>query len=188
MVGDPDCYMCQQLDERGPCGLHTDISLKALSARPPSRRVDGSDATSEAGKHLLRAVIALFGGGGAVWLISVLAGGHLSEPGTSHLTGTGWLIFILGLAVVIAVVGEVRQALGLPENPAPREPRTDFSPQFYDLVTGTKHDSYTAPVNAVTPGGISVRRAKCCARGHLSPKQAVDHAASVRKRIEQTGR
>jgi hypothetical protein len=70
----------------------------------------------------------------------------------------------------------------------PPEPKADISPFMSSLISGETSPAYTAPVNAVTPGGIRVRQARCCARGHVSPALAVKHADAVRRRIETTGR
>jgi hypothetical protein len=218
MSAQTDCKLCQKLGTLGPCALHrylgiggiaeqqapqpvckpdltaarqqagqsgsaSGVGADKLKSRPSARKAEVS-----AGGHLSRAGIVLFGGGGMLAVIVLASGGHLTERGTGHLTGTGWLVIISGIGLFCGVVAEVRQALGLPETPLPKEPRTDFSPVLYDLLGGTKHDSYTAPIRAVTPGGLTVTHSRCCPRGHLSPRQAIEHAAVIKERIERTGR
>lgn len=104
-----------------------------------------------------------------------------------HLSGLGWMLVILGV-VLFCVIGQaVKSALGIEDSPA-KEPRTDMSPLMAILVSGRSHDGYTAPAQAATPAGITVRGPRCCDRGHQSPQQAVDHAARVQRRIERIGR
>jgi len=95
--------------------------------------------------------------------------------------------------LVFAVLFMVAAAAGIGftqarKPPKPREPLTDMSPAAASLLSGYSRPAYWAPVRAVTPGGITVRQARCCQRGHQSPKQAVTHAASIKQRIETTGR
>lgn len=112
----------------------------------------------------------------------------LTQCGGHDLTATGWFVYLGGGLAVMAGIAFVKErVLKIPPKPD-REPRTDFAPFLYDLASGQHHDAYTAKVTAVTPQGITVRRSRCCDRGHLSPAQAVAHAAAVKERIERTGR
>jgi hypothetical protein len=114
--------------------------------------------------------------------------------GCSHGHVASWAVpLLIGIgAVVLAiacVVDHYRRKLGRPPlGSRPREPRTDMSPFTASLLSGQNVQAYTAPVRAVTPGGIPVRYRRCCDRGHQSPAQAVAHAAAVKRRIETTGR
>jgi hypothetical protein len=103
------------------------------------------------------------------------------------------LIGLVTLAVLIGVLAKVGERIddhkrgdGKPR--LPREPMTDMSPGLASFLSGRNVPAYTAKVEAITPAGISVRQARCCDRGHQSPKQAVTHAAAVKRRIETTGR
>jgi hypothetical protein len=108
----------------------------------------------------------------------------MTQAGTSHLTALGWFVVIAFGCLLAAIADWWRK-----KNPKPpREPRSDISPFTKSLLTGETSPAYTAPVNAVTPGGIRVRQARCCARGHVSPALAVKHADAIRRRIETTGR
>lgn len=70
---------------------------------------------------------------------------------------------------------KARAKAGLPPKP-PREPMMDLPGQW------------TAPVRAVTPRGVTARQSRCCPFGHQTPGKAAQHAASIRARIERTGR
>ena len=119
----------------------------------------------------------------------VLACGLCSNSG---LPWTGWDVFGVFVTVVVilaailgaAVASQHRAAAGKP----PREPAADMSPFMAELLSGRRMASYSAPVRAVTPGGIAVRYGRCCERGHQSPQQAVTHAGRIAHRIEVTGR
>jgi hypothetical protein len=112
------------------------------------------------------------------------SGGHLNATGLLLLCGT----FIVIVAVA-AVINSLRKKAGMPPlGSQPRGPLSNMSPFAADLLTGKRHQAYFARVSALTPGGIRVTQARCCTRGHLSPKQAVDHADAIRRRIEKTGR
>lgn len=95
---------------------------------------------------------------------------------------------IFGTFFAIIIIGIIRSEQVRTGKRPPREPRTDFPPAFYDLLSGTNHDVYTAPVWAVTPSGIRVNRRRCCQSGHQSPAQAVACAERVKQRIARTGR
>lgn len=102
--------------------------------------------------------------------------GFCNPDGTTTGLGTflawaaGAFIALCALIGFCVRVGELREnrRRGLP-----REPFFDMSPAVKELMSGYRQPCYTAPVSAVTPAGIRVRRARCCARGHLSPAQPV---------------
>jgi hypothetical protein len=106
--------------------------------------------------------------------------------------GTPWwvwaILVVFGLAAVIGVIVRVSENWDRRKRGLPAEPWTDMSPATRSLLSGRDVPVYTAPVNAVTPGGVRVRQSRCCARGHQSPTQAVAHAAAIKRRIETTGR
>ena len=68
----------------------------------------------------------------------------------------------------------------------PRRPFID-SPFLAAFFLGGPGDTYTANIRAVTPSGVLVT-GKCCIWGHTSADGAMEHAAKVRRRIEETGR
>jgi hypothetical protein len=103
---------------------------------------------------------------------------YCNSDGSLNGLGTfmAWVFGILfGLAALIWVI----KAIVKPSS---------MSPGTRSLLSGRNIPSYTAPVNAVTPGGVRVRQARCCAAGHQLPDQAVQHAAQIKSRIERTGR
>ncbi|HUY49647.1 MAG TPA: hypothetical protein VMV92_28685 [Streptosporangiaceae bacterium] len=86
--------------------------------------------------------------------MTTLACGTITQCGSSHLTGLGWLLIIGGVALVAEIVDFIKRKLGI-------------------------QPAYTAPVRAVTPGGIAVTQRQCCRGGRQSPAQAVAHAERV---------
>lgn len=103
---------------------------------------------------------------------------YCNSDGTLNGLGTfmEWVIgILLGLAALIWVI----KAIVRPSS---------MSPGTRSLLSGRNIPAYTAKVDAVTPGGVRVRQARCCAAGHQLPEQAVAHAAAIQRRIETTGR
>jgi hypothetical protein len=97
-------------------------------------------------------------------------------------------VIIFGGFAVLVIAGIRRSEQIRTGKRPPPEPRTDFPPFLYDVIGGTRHPCYTAPARAVTPAGIAVRQARCCAGGHRTPAQAVACAGRVSDRIARTGR
>jgi hypothetical protein len=101
---------------------------------------------------------------------------------------------IVGVFAFFAIIGLITWAAENSERRKNGQPTKrlgefyDISPGTQSLLTGRNIPSYTAPVNAVTPGGVRVRQGRCCARGHQSPETAVQHASIIKARIERTGR
>lgn len=121
--------------------------------------------------HILACALACNGSGGA--------GGEF----------IAWaVIVVFGIAGVIGVIVRISRHLDNHRRGLPPEPFTDMSPAMASLLSGRNVPAYTAPVAAVTPGGVPVRYGRCCGRGHQSPAQAVAHAASVSARIGVHGR
>ena len=111
----------------------------------------------------------------------------ISVPAAAGMTGAGFLL-TCAVVFVIAVCGMIYEKVTGKQAFRPREPRSDYSPFTESLLTGESVTAYTAPVTAVTPGGITVSQPACCGRGHRSPGLAVSHAAAVARRIATTGR
>lgn len=122
----------------------------------------------------------------------VLACALFCNPdGTLNGFGTvlAWGIGILfALAALIGIIVRISGNQGRRKRGLPPEPWTDMSPAARSLLSGRNIQAYTAKVSAVTPAGITVRQARCCARGHQSPAQAFAHAEAIKRRIETTGR
>ncbi len=115
--------------------------------------------------------------------------GRSFECSNGHISG-GMILAILGVMAVLSFVTERARKWwrqGGPP-PPPREPRHDLPPSVASLLSGNDYDAYTAPVSAVTPAGITVRHARCCAAGHVTPLKAVQHALAIADRIERSGR
>jgi hypothetical protein len=114
----------------------------------------------------------------------------LCDPNSSNgLNGFGNVLVDIGVGFIIlcCVIGLVRYVLGqLGVKAVKNDPVTP--PWVREAVTGQRTPAYTAPVRAVTPSGTAVRQPRCCAAGHQVPEQAVAHAASIKSRIETTGR
>lgn len=76
--------------------------------------------------------------------------------------------------VIVAVIagGFVTDLVAESRKRSGREPM-DLPP----LLAGS--GKFTAPVRAVTRGGITVRQPKCCLAGHRTPGLAVSHAREI---------
>jgi hypothetical protein len=83
-------------------------------------------------------------------------------------------VLVWGAFFMVLIIGFIRAEQVRTGKRPPREPRADISPFTASLISGETSPAYTAPVQAVTPGGIRVRQARCCARGHVSPALAVN--------------
>jgi hypothetical protein len=108
---------------------------------------------------------------------------------------TPWWVWALFIVVGIAAVGGLIARMVENNDRRKRGQPTKSLGEWYDISPGTQSflsgrniTAYTAPVNAVTPAGVRVRQARCCARGHQSPELAVGHANAIKGRIERTGK
>jgi hypothetical protein len=113
-------------------------------------------------------------------------------PSNTSLPWWAWAIFIV--FALFAAIGLITWAVENNDRRKRGQPTKRLG-EFYDISPGTQSflsgrniTSYTAKVHAVTPAGVRVRQARCCARGHQSPELAVAHANAIKARISRTGR
>jgi hypothetical protein len=116
-------------------------------------------------------------------VIACASCGTLAEGPTSVQGIAVWLV-IGAVAGVGFLVNRTRRKAGKP----PISPMSNISPGTRSLLSGRNIPAYTAKVTAITPTGVTVRQARCCAARHQLPEQAVAHANAIKRRIETTGR
>jgi acyl-CoA synthetase (NDP forming) len=112
----------------------------------------------------------------------------LCSNGTQAPTSPATVVMYLAIGAVVAVFFAVNAKRRKAGKPPLSSPVARMSPGARSLLSGYNVPAYTAPVRAVTPSGIAVRQARCCAAAHQTPDQAVTHAAQIAARIGRHGR
>lgn len=99
-----------------------------------------------------------------------------------------WVVVaaIVGGVALVVIAWIVTAVTG--ERGRPRRPVAANGPVVRGTVRGYRHLTYSAPVDAVTPDGVRVHRARCCQRGHQYPGEAADHAVVVAGGLARFGR